>query len=52
MFRKLEFDTIYHAYLNELPLKYYISILAHSLKISEIAELSEIVEIYEFKYLR
>ena len=27
VFRKLEFDTIYHAYLNESPFKYYISIL-------------------------
>ena len=27
MFRKLEFDTIYYAYLNESPFKYYISIL-------------------------
>ena len=27
MFRKLEFDTIYYAYLNKSPFKYYISIL-------------------------
>ena len=27
MFRKLEFDMIYYAYLNESPFKYYISIL-------------------------
>ena len=27
MFRKLDFDTIYYAYLNESPFKYYISIL-------------------------
>ena len=27
MFRKLDFDTIYYEYLNELPFKYYISIL-------------------------
>ena len=27
MFRKLEFDTIYYANLNESPFKYYISIL-------------------------
>ena len=27
MFRKLEFDTIYYAYLNESPFNYYISIL-------------------------
>ena len=27
MLRKLEFDTIYYAYLNESPFKYYISIL-------------------------
>ena len=27
MFRKLEFDTLYYAYLNESPFKYYISIL-------------------------
>ena len=27
MFRKLEFDTMYYAYLNESPFKYYISIL-------------------------
>ena len=27
MFRMLEFDTIYYAYLNEQPFKYYISIL-------------------------
>ena len=27
VFRKLEFDTIYYAYLNESPFKYYISIL-------------------------
>ena len=27
MFRKLEFDMIYYVYLNELPFKYYISIL-------------------------
>ena len=26
-FRKLEFDTIYNAYSNESPFKYYISIL-------------------------
>ena len=26
-FRKLEFDTIYNAYSNELPFKYYISVL-------------------------
>ena len=25
--RKLDFDTIYHAYLNESPFKYYISTL-------------------------
>ena len=27
MSRKLEVDTIYYAYLNKLPFKYYISIL-------------------------
>ena len=27
VFRKLEFDTIYYAYLNKSPFKYYISIL-------------------------
>ena len=27
MLRKLEFDTIYYAYFNESPFKYYISIL-------------------------
>ena len=27
MFRKLEFDKIYYAYLNKSPFKYYISIL-------------------------
>ena len=27
MFRKLEFDRIYYAYLNESPFKYFISIL-------------------------
>ena len=27
MFRKLDFDTIYNAYLNKSPFKYYISIL-------------------------
>ena len=27
MFRKLDFDTIYYAYLIEWPFKYYISIL-------------------------
>ena len=27
MFRKLDFDTIYYAYLNESPFKYYKSIL-------------------------
>ena len=26
---KLEFDTIYYAYLNESPFKYYISIFAY-----------------------
>ena len=26
-FRKPEFDTIYNAYLNESPFKYYISVL-------------------------
>ena len=30
MFRKLEFDTIYYAYLIESPFKYYISILGGS----------------------
>ena len=27
MFMNFEFDTIYYAYLNESPFKYYISIL-------------------------
>ena len=27
MLRKVEFKTIYYAYVNESPLKYYISIL-------------------------
>ena len=27
MFRKLEFVSIYYAYMNKLPFKYYISIL-------------------------
>ena len=27
MLRKLEFDTIHYAYLNDSPFKYYISIL-------------------------
>ena len=27
MFRKLEFDTVYYAYLKESLFKYYISIL-------------------------
>ena len=27
-FRKLELDTIYNAYSNESPFKYYISVLA------------------------
>ena len=27
VFRKPEFDTVYNAYLNESPFKYYISVL-------------------------
>ena len=27
VFKKLEFDTIYYAYLNKSPFKYYISFL-------------------------